>query len=137
MFSNHPKGLPVLFFTELWERFGFYLMFMIPYNPITHYNLFGIKIDVESIVMGIIFVFIFAYVHKRLEKENKSELDIKEFSKLIGLVILFSLLIGRAWYYFLQIPFEGMENIIRFLYIYINNNILDFCPIGNVAFKIF
>jgi len=26
MFSNHPKGLPVLFFTEMWERFGFYLM---------------------------------------------------------------------------------------------------------------
>lgn len=26
MFKNHPKGLPVLFFTELWERFGFYLM---------------------------------------------------------------------------------------------------------------
>jgi len=26
MFKNHPKGLTVLFFTELWERFGFYLM---------------------------------------------------------------------------------------------------------------
>ena len=26
MFNNHPRGLPVLFFTELWERFGFYLM---------------------------------------------------------------------------------------------------------------
>lgn len=26
MFKNHPKGLPVLFFTELWERFGFYLL---------------------------------------------------------------------------------------------------------------
>ncbi|HEY8376780.1 MAG TPA: hypothetical protein VIK91_09840, partial [Nannocystis sp.] len=26
MFKNHPRGLPVLFFTELWERFGFYLM---------------------------------------------------------------------------------------------------------------
>jgi POT family proton-dependent oligopeptide transporter len=26
MFKNHPAGLPVLFFTELWERFGFYLM---------------------------------------------------------------------------------------------------------------
>ena len=24
MFKNHPKGLPVLFFTEMWERFGFY-----------------------------------------------------------------------------------------------------------------
>ncbi len=26
MFKNHPKGLPVLFFTEMWERFGYYLM---------------------------------------------------------------------------------------------------------------
>ncbi len=26
MFKNHPKGLQVLFFTELWERFGYYLM---------------------------------------------------------------------------------------------------------------
>jgi proton-dependent oligopeptide transporter, POT family len=26
MFKKHPKGLPVLFFTEMWERFGFYLM---------------------------------------------------------------------------------------------------------------
>ena len=26
MFKNHPKGLPVLFFTEMWERFGFYLI---------------------------------------------------------------------------------------------------------------
>ena len=26
MFKNHPRGLIVLFFTEMWERFGFYLM---------------------------------------------------------------------------------------------------------------
>jgi len=26
MFKDQPKGLPVLFFTEMWERFGFYLM---------------------------------------------------------------------------------------------------------------
>ena len=26
MFSKHPKGLPYLFLTEMWERFGFYLM---------------------------------------------------------------------------------------------------------------
>src|SRR5690606_23042714 len=23
---RHPKGLPFLFFTEMWERFGYYLM---------------------------------------------------------------------------------------------------------------
>ena len=26
MFKNHPPGLKVLFFTEMWERFGYYLM---------------------------------------------------------------------------------------------------------------
>ena len=26
MFKNHPKGLSTLFFTEMWERFGFYTM---------------------------------------------------------------------------------------------------------------
>ena len=29
MFKDHPKGLPVLFFTEMWERFGFYTMLAI------------------------------------------------------------------------------------------------------------
>ena len=26
MFKGHPRGLMVLFFTEMWERFGFYTM---------------------------------------------------------------------------------------------------------------
>ena len=26
MFKNHPRGLVILFFTEMWERFGYYLM---------------------------------------------------------------------------------------------------------------
>lgn len=26
MFNNHPKALPYLFFSEMWERFGYYLM---------------------------------------------------------------------------------------------------------------
>jgi len=29
MFKNHPRGLIVLFFTEMWERFGFYTMLAI------------------------------------------------------------------------------------------------------------
>jgi POT family proton-dependent oligopeptide transporter len=29
MFKGHPKGLYVLFFTEMWERFGFYTMLAI------------------------------------------------------------------------------------------------------------
>ena len=26
MWSKHPKALPFLFFSEMWERFGYYLM---------------------------------------------------------------------------------------------------------------
>ena len=26
MLKNHPRGLMILFFTEMWERFGYYLM---------------------------------------------------------------------------------------------------------------
>ncbi len=29
MLKNHPKGLAVIFFTEMWERFGFYIMMAI------------------------------------------------------------------------------------------------------------
>ncbi|MDZ7288670.1 MAG: peptide MFS transporter [candidate division KSB1 bacterium] len=29
MFRDHPKGLKVLFFTEIWERFGFYILMAI------------------------------------------------------------------------------------------------------------
>jgi POT family proton-dependent oligopeptide transporter len=29
MAAKHPKGLYVLFFTEMWERFGYYLMLAI------------------------------------------------------------------------------------------------------------
>jgi len=29
MFKDHPKGLFVLFFTEMWERFGFYTVLSI------------------------------------------------------------------------------------------------------------
>ena len=35
MLKNHPKGLMVLFFTEMWERFGFYLMLGIFYLYMT------------------------------------------------------------------------------------------------------
>ena len=29
MFKNHPKGMVILFFTEMWERFGFYILMAI------------------------------------------------------------------------------------------------------------
>ena len=33
--AKHPKGLYLLFFTEMWERFGFYLMLGILYLYMT------------------------------------------------------------------------------------------------------
>ena len=35
MLKNHPRGLMVLFFTEMWERFGYYLMLGIFYLYMT------------------------------------------------------------------------------------------------------
>ena len=47
MFKNHPKGLPVLFFTEMWERFGFYLMLgiFVLYMTDTNPDKTGLGID--------------------------------------------------------------------------------------------
>lgn len=51
MFKNHPRGLPVLFFTEMWERFGFYTMLAIfvlyiqenfKFDTTTTTNIYGI-----------------------------------------------------------------------------------------------
>ena len=51
MFKNHPKGLYVLFFTEMWERFGFYTVMAIfifylgenfHWNDATTGNIYGL-----------------------------------------------------------------------------------------------
>jgi len=51
MFKNHPKGLYVLFFTEMWERFGFYTVMAIfvfylgenfHWNDTTTGNIYGL-----------------------------------------------------------------------------------------------
>ncbi len=51
MFKGHPKGLYVLFFTEMWERFGFYTMLSIfvyymqenfNWDAATAFNVYGI-----------------------------------------------------------------------------------------------
>ncbi len=51
MYKNHPKGLFVLFFTEMWERFGFYTVLSIfvlylienfHWDPATVGNIYGI-----------------------------------------------------------------------------------------------
>lgn len=53
MFKNHPKGLYVLFFTEMWERFGFYTVLAIfvlylqenfHWQPATIGNIYGLFI---------------------------------------------------------------------------------------------
>jgi POT family proton-dependent oligopeptide transporter len=33
--ERHPKGLYILFFTEMWERFSFYLILGILYQYLT------------------------------------------------------------------------------------------------------
>jgi POT family proton-dependent oligopeptide transporter len=42
---NHPKGLPYLFFTEMWERFGYYLMLGIFFLYMTDTKAGGLALD--------------------------------------------------------------------------------------------
>ena len=48
MFKKHPKGLYVLFFTEMWERFGYYLMVGILLLYLTDTTTGGKAFDVRT-----------------------------------------------------------------------------------------
>lgn len=43
--NKHPKGLPFLFFTEMWERFGYYLMLGIFFLYMTDTKTGGLMMD--------------------------------------------------------------------------------------------
>ncbi|MFA6260870.1 MAG: peptide MFS transporter [Bacteroidia bacterium] len=43
--EKHPKGLPFLFFTEMWERFGYYLMLGIFFLYMTDINTGGLALE--------------------------------------------------------------------------------------------
>lgn len=45
MFKKHPSGLPFLFFTEMWERFGYYLMIGIFLLYMTDAQKGGLSLD--------------------------------------------------------------------------------------------
>src|SRR5690349_14801279 len=53
--AGHPRGLYVLFFTEMWERFGYYLMvgILLLYlrDPISHGG-FGMDTGVAAGIVG-------------------------------------------------------------------------------------
>ena len=46
--AKHPKGLPYLFFTEMWERFGYYLILGIFVLYLKDVNTGGLKIPAKS-----------------------------------------------------------------------------------------
>ncbi len=46
--GKHPKGLPYLFFTEMWERFGYYLMIGIFVLYMTDFEKGGLNFDREQ-----------------------------------------------------------------------------------------
>jgi len=46
--TKHPKGLYYLFFTEMWERFGYYLMIGIFVLYMTDYERGGLDMDREK-----------------------------------------------------------------------------------------
>ncbi|MFN0200389.1 MAG: oligopeptide:H+ symporter, partial [Bacteroidia bacterium] len=63
MFGNkHPKGLPYLFFTEMWERFGYYLMiglFTLYLKEQVENGGFGMKDSEASDLYGTFIAFVF------------------------------------------------------------------------------
>jgi proton-dependent oligopeptide transporter, POT family len=52
--ERHPKGLYILFFTEMWERFSFYLILGILYQYLTDYQKggMGMKGDDAAVIVG-------------------------------------------------------------------------------------
>ncbi|MGQ9592201.1 MAG: peptide MFS transporter [Planctomycetota bacterium] len=54
MFRSHPKGLWVLFFTEMWERFGFYLLvgIFLLYMQDRERNGLGLGIEESNAIYG-------------------------------------------------------------------------------------
>jgi drug/metabolite transporter (DMT)-like permease len=48
MNNKHPKGLPYLFFTEMWERFGYYLILE---EEVVIWQWFGILLIILAIVI--------------------------------------------------------------------------------------
>jgi POT family proton-dependent oligopeptide transporter len=54
VFKNHPRGLPVLFFTEMWERFAYYLMLgiFVLYMTDTERNGLGFDITRANDIYG-------------------------------------------------------------------------------------
>ena len=42
---KHPRGLPFLFFTEMWERFGYYLMLGIFFLYMTDIDKGGLALE--------------------------------------------------------------------------------------------
>ncbi len=57
MFKGHPKGLMVLFFTEMWERFGFYTMLALFTLYMKHY--FGWDTEKSGQVYGLYLAFVY------------------------------------------------------------------------------
>ena len=118
--KNHPKGLYVLFFTEMWERFGFYLMIGI-------FSLYMID-SVDNGGMG-------------FDGAQKSDI----YGTYIGLVYLTpfigGLLADRLFGYRRSIIFGGLLMALGYFGLGISNSTAVFFPslllviLGNGFFK--
>ena len=60
--ASHPKGLYVLFFTEMWERFGYYLMLGILFLYLTDSSKGGLGLqraegsDIVGTYLGLVYL---------------------------------------------------------------------------------
>ncbi|MBS3818416.1 peptide MFS transporter [bacterium] len=59
MFKEHPKGLRTLFFTEMWERFGFYTMMAI---LVLYMDLdFGWGDEIKGVIYGVFLLAVYVF----------------------------------------------------------------------------
>jgi len=90
---------------------------MIPYTALLRYNIYGFKVSPEAIATVLAFTVFFIYVasHLRKERFSKQIINPREFAKFVLIIIVSSILGGRAWYYFIDLKWRGWSNIIWFI----------------------
>jgi proton-dependent oligopeptide transporter, POT family len=104
MLKNHPAGLPFLFFTEMWERFGYYLMIGIFFLYMTDTNTGGLGMaradasDLYGTFIALVYVtpFIGGVLADRLLGYRKS---IIIGGVLMGIGYLMLALPGKGFFY--------------------------------------
>lgn len=82
---------------------------MIHYYPKAFLDIFGMKIPTEPVALVLVFCLLFIYCRFGFRQFDRKNVDPGEFAKLAGVMVLFSLILGRLWFF---IPrWRGFETL--------------------------